>query len=337
MNVRKMFILIALMIIGLFVITAEKIVFAQLIVQKADMPTKRWDHASCVVNGIIYVFGGGTGSGQISSVEAYDPGTNTWTKKADMAIARVGLAACEVNGIIYVIGGWGNGQLLSIVEAYDPAKDTWTKKANMPTARYYLTAEAINGTLYAIGGWPISAAVEAYDPATDKWTKKADMPTGRCVPSHGVVNGLIYVMGGFTSLSNSGSTPTYVVEVYDPSMDRWMKKSDMPFYNSWSAACVLGNQIYSIDGYGAPNSIMVYDPVTDIWKPITNTYPIRNSHTASVVNGKIYVIGGGLNSGANEPTNLVSEYDPFRAPKRPQIEDTKGKLAALWGGIKVNN
>jgi N-acetylneuraminic acid mutarotase len=331
-------ILSILMIIGLFVITADKIVSAQLIVQKAGMPTARWDLASCAVNGIIYAIGGWGGGSTLSSVEAYDPGTNTWTKKADMPTARGGLSACEINGIIYVIGGWSssNSSIVSTVEAYDPSTNTWTKKADMPTARNYPIANAVNGIIYVIGGWAYSPAVtvEAYEPATNIWVKKADMPTGRYASSHSVVNGSIYVMGGM--ISGTGDS-TNAVEVYDPSIDRWMKKGDMSFYNLWSAACVLGNQIYSIEGFGGASNIMVYDPVTDVWKPMTNTYPVRNSHTASVVNGKIYVIGGSINSGANEPTNLVSEYDPFRAPKRPQMVDTKGKLAILWGGIKVNN
>jgi N-acetylneuraminic acid mutarotase len=328
-----MFILIVLMIIGLFVITAEKAIFAQLVVQKADMPTARYDLASCAVNGIIYVFGGWNGS-PLSTVEAYDPGANTWTKKADLPTARVGPSACEINGIIYVIGGWGNSQSLSTVEAYDPATNTWTKKADMPSARQYLTANTFNGTIYAIGGWPILSAVEAYDPATDKWTKKADKPTGRYGLSSSVVNGLIYAIGGAID-GNSGS-PTNIFEVYDPSIDRWTK-SILPFSIAWSATCVLGNLIYTIDGLGAYR-IMVYDPSTDIWKPLTDTYATRWEHTANVVNGKIYVIGGFINgSSPNTPTGSVFEYDPLRAPKRPQMEDTKGKLATLWGSVKIKD
>lgn len=77
---------------------------------KADMPTARWGLATCVVDGIIYAFGGtGTNpNNAYATVEAYDPRTNTWTKKADMPTPKYFTSASVVNGKIYVIGG-GSG------------------------------------------------------------------------------------------------------------------------------------------------------------------------------------------------------------------------------------
>jgi len=332
MNVRKIFILIALMLVTALSLASVCLAQSSPWVQKANMPTARWDLASCVVNGVIYALGGSNGGSALSSVEAYDPSINTWTKKSDLPTARLGLSACEVNGIIYVIGGWSGSQSLSTVEAYDPATNTWTKKADMPTARQYLTANAVNGTIYTIGGWPVLTAVEAYDPATDKWTKKADKPTGRYGLSSSVVNGLIYVIGG--AIDGNSGAPTNIFEVYDPSIDRWTK-SILPFSIAWSATYVLGNLIYTIEGLGAPSRIMSYDPVTGIWKPATDTYPTRWEHTAGVVNGKIYVIGGYISG--STPTGSVFEYDPLRAPKRPSLDTDSKKLATLWGKIRATN
>lgn len=322
-----------LMVISLFVIASERLILAELWVQKADMPTKRWDHASCVVNGIIYAFGGGPGP--LQSVEAYEPATNTWTKKANMLIGKTGPSVCELNGIIYMIGGWGNSQALSTVEAYDPSTDTWTKKADMPTRRQYLTVNVVNGIIYAIGGWPPTGAVEAYDPATNTWVKKSDMPTARGALSSGVVNGLIYAVGG--SIDTTNGSPLNAFEVYDPSMDKWTK-SVLPFSVAWSAACVLDNMLYLVEGYSIPKRIMAYDPVTNIWRSVTDTYTTRWEHTANVVNGKIYVIGGYLSSSTtNQPTGSVQEYDPLRAPRRPVLSIDANALAILWGKIKVSD
>jgi N-acetylneuraminic acid mutarotase len=55
----------------------------------------------------------------LSTVEAYDPATDTWTTKAPMPTARQGLAAAVVNGSLYAIGGY-NGSYLSTVESYTP-------------------------------------------------------------------------------------------------------------------------------------------------------------------------------------------------------------------------
>ncbi|MBC8229599.1 hypothetical protein H8E77_08645, partial [bacterium] len=110
--------------------------------RKANMPTTRNRHSSCVVDGKIYVFGGIGGFWwNIASVELYDPATDTWTKKTDMPIPKHGFAICVLDGIIYVIAGVNPAMsACSIVEAYDPAADTWEKKANTLTARGYPSA-----------------------------------------------------------------------------------------------------------------------------------------------------------------------------------------------------
>jgi len=74
-----------------------------------------------VVNGILYVAGGGPpGIQGVAGVQAYSPTTDTWTTKAPMPTARGGLGAAAVNGIVYAIGGLANNTVLATVEAYHP-------------------------------------------------------------------------------------------------------------------------------------------------------------------------------------------------------------------------
>ena len=109
-----------------------------------------------VVNGIIYVVGGltFTGDGISARVYAYDPSTNTWTEKAPMPTERYGLDVGVVNGIVYAVGGLGGSawQYLATVEAYDPATDTWTEKPPISMPRYFLNVAGIGDRLYAVGG-----------------------------------------------------------------------------------------------------------------------------------------------------------------------------------------
>jgi N-acetylneuraminic acid mutarotase len=95
--------------------------------RKADMPTARTRLSATAVNGKIYAIGG-AGSLLVnpqvyfSTVEEYDPPTDTWIKKADMPTPRGRLSSSEVNGKIYAIGGSNNKgtALASVVEEYDP-------------------------------------------------------------------------------------------------------------------------------------------------------------------------------------------------------------------------
>jgi len=146
--------------------------------RKADIPTTRSNLSTSAVDGKIYAIGGcvliddNNVIKALSTVEEYDPATDTWTQKADMPTARHSLSTAVVNGKIYAIGGMSGGPRLEIlnslstVEEYDPAADKWTKKVSMPTARGGLSTSAVNGRIYAIGGHKGAmgfSTVEEYD------------------------------------------------------------------------------------------------------------------------------------------------------------------------------
>jgi len=276
--------------------------------QKADMPTPRMTHTSAVVNGKIYVIGGWTSESDpdarvLSTVEEYDPVTNTWTRKADMPTARGDMVGSSpvVDGKIYVIGGYGGVSLVSptgspTVEEYDPATDTWTRKADMPTPRWSLATCAVDRKIYAIGGAPSSFTglnvVEQYDPTTDTWTRKANMPTGVWGLCACVVNGKIYALGG-----RPGYTAIPTVQEYDPATDTWTRKADMPVGTSQMASVVLDDKIFVIGGWLSSgftpySTVQVYDPDTNIWTREADVPFLRAFVTAEVVNNRIYVIGG---------------------------------------------
>jgi hypothetical protein len=118
------------------------------------MPTARGGLSTSVVDGIIYAIGGRV-IGDLSTVEAYDPATDTWEAKADMPTARWAFSTSVVNRTIYAIGGWiggTDGFSVWTVEAYDPANDVWTAKADMSISRGAPSASTVNGHIYAIGG-----------------------------------------------------------------------------------------------------------------------------------------------------------------------------------------
>jgi len=222
--------------------------------KRTDMPTARSGLSASVVNGKIYVIGGGEDEA-LSIVEEYDPATDTWTKKADMPTPRWALSASVVHGKIYAIGGtigapWVG---LSTVEEYDPATDRWTKRKDMPAAKYGISTSVVNGKIYVIGGnegpLNVTSTVEEYDPKTDTWTKKADMPTARGFLSTSAVNGKIYAIGGKLEPNVALST----VEVYEPATGIWTKKADMLTARMFLSTSIVNGYIYAIGG--GPKSV----------------------------------------------------------------------------------
>jgi N-acetylneuraminic acid mutarotase len=130
----------------------------------ASMPTARSQFAMGVVNGVLYAAGGNTGVGftdpgtLVSTLEAYNPATNTWTPGlASMLTASECTAAGVMNGLLYVTGGVQTGLpfpgIGNSVEAYDPVGNSWSIQNPMPDNQENHSAQIINGVLYSVGGW----------------------------------------------------------------------------------------------------------------------------------------------------------------------------------------
>lgn len=130
----------------------------------ADAPTARNSAAAAVIKGRIYVAGGRTALKQpdgslrqvnLSTLEVFDPATNTWTTRAPMPQARGGLAAAAHGGKLYVFGGeqWVPEQkVFADAWVYDPSKDRWQALPPMPTARHGLGAATLGDRIHLFGG-----------------------------------------------------------------------------------------------------------------------------------------------------------------------------------------
>jgi len=318
---------ISLVLVLALVLASVSLAAEDIWTTKSPMPTARYVVSSSVVDGKIYAIGGDPGNDYgLSTVEAYDPVTNTWTRKADMPMVIGAAGSSVVNGRIYVIGGGASryGAPYSSIQEYDATTDSWTAKSDMPTAIISVSSSVCNGKIYAIGGalayeGTVLSRVEEYDPATDTWTRKADMPTARACLSTSAVNGKIYAIGG--TLSNPWLRGISTVEEYNPATNTWTKKADMPTGRTYFSTSVVNGKIYAIGGLTTSGNhlspVEEYDPATDTWTRKADMPTARSGLSTSAVNGKIYAIGGWVGSGTAIST--VEEYDP-----NPLVVDFNG-------------
>jgi RNA polymerase sigma factor (sigma-70 family) len=280
---------------------------------------------------IIAVLGIGT---HISPIETIGSFINSSGESKVLDVGEFPVDVVKVSDISVMSNGQMNGDGLgsivpSLQNAFSMAPqagDTWTKKADMPTARHVHSACVVNGKIYAIGGFTINQlensyarTVEEYDPTTDKWTRKSDIPTPRGALSSCVVDGKIYAIGG----DEGPDWASPVVEEYDPIADKWTKKADMPTGRSGLSTCAVNGKIYAIGGGRRDHlngkitnfpTVEEYNPKTNTWTQKTDMPTGRSfwSSCADLVDGKIYVIGGGV--GDNNGTKMLSsveQYDPI--------------------------
>ena len=337
--------------------------------QKADMPTARSCFSTSVVDAKIFAIGGRVllerdefGDTELSTVEMYDPKTDTWERKANMPTARSGVSVSVVDGKIYAIGGetikkiayhksWTNEtKELPTVEMYDPVTDTWTQKADMPTPRKTRTC-VVDGKIYAIGGsgfdltsnnhWQL-ATVEVYDPTTDAWAKAKSMNHTRYDAALSVVNGEIYAMGGtgWPLIEDQSNSYLSSVEVFNPETNRWQERTEMIAPKAGHAASVIDGKIYVTGGYLWKNkefkhlsTIEIYDPTTDHWTQEPDMLMGKSGHATEVIDGQIYIFGGNSDV-AQGPLTSVEVYD---AKAVSEHVNSIGEFVKTWETVKKDS
>jgi N-acetylneuraminic acid mutarotase len=315
----------------------------------APMPTPRARLAAATAVGAdgrsrIYAIGGqNDGNTALSTVEAYDPQSDSWTPVASMSTPRAQLAAATgPDGRIYAIGGYNQFGDLGTVEAYDPLTDTWTLVAPVrfeataggsPWRRGHAAATSPDGRIYAMGGFSGSypppsrangiASVEAYDPSSNAWSFVADIPhfgVGRYLLAAATgPDGRIYGIGGAVTDASGDQLLYRTVEAYDSSTDTWSSVAPLPTARfDLAAATGPDGKVYAIAGnsqtpeglYVASDFIDAYDWSTDSWTSCSCLPTSLRSGIAAATgpDGRIYVIGGRDYSG--NAVDTVEAYAP---------------------------
>lgn len=182
------------------------------ITQKAALPTPCHDPGiTSTADGKIYVMGGclppssdpgGPPSAILTTVQIYDPGTNTWSTGNAMPVPRHQFSAVPApNGNIYIIGGTDGNTELNRVDVYNPQTNSWQAASPMSTARRCLASVlGADGKIYAIGGLAGDASlktVEVFDLANNTWTSSTPLSVGRWYHGAAALGNKIYACGGY--------------------------------------------------------------------------------------------------------------------------------------------
>ncbi len=130
--------------------------------------------------------------------------------------------------------------------------------------------------------------------SADSWVTQSSVPfSGRYEVA--VVNNSIYAIA-----------KNQIAE-YDPDLDTWTLKKNLPFNRTKFVVAVYNDLIYVIGGDGGLNQ--VYDPINETWENKTSMPTPRTQLNANVVNGKIYLIAG-RTGGQKTTMDLNEVYDP---------------------------
>lgn len=232
--------------------------------------------AAAVVDNRIIVTGGVNADGApLNTTEIFDG--NTWTLGAPIPTPRQMLAAASDAKLMYVVGGSNGNTDLKTVEAYDPAANTWMSLPDLPQARSDLGVAIADGRLVAVGGLSagqVLKSVAVFDLTSRSWAGLPDMATARHGMAVAAVEKSVYAIGGSTDAADGRLT----------SVAETLKL--------------------------APRELQ---PAPQ-WRPLPDAPTARLMMAWTVLNGKVWVMGG-LRDGAALQT--VESYDPQTGTWQP--------------------
>jgi N-acetylneuraminic acid mutarotase len=284
--------------------------------------------------------GGGGGSDAGPLVTPTAPG---WEALRQMPSGVGEAAITALDGKIYVAGGYDTRPTFQI---YDIATDTWTTGHALRGGTDNAGAVATPGKVHVFGG-EASPRVQIYDVVSGNWSDGPDLPGPRFSSVVELVGTAVHLVGGW-SFNRASDTSLTSHDAFDPAAGTYLPG---PFAALGTArnhaySGVIDGKLY-VTGGRAPGheddtgnnvaSTEVYDPGTNGWTVLEDLPTPRSGGASTVLDGKLYVLGGQLPG--NTVYKTVSRFDPatghWETLADMPIELTGHRAVAVNGAIYV--
>jgi hypothetical protein len=246
----------------------------------------------------IFVLGGSGKHGLLSNLEIIDPKTGTIEQINNVFIPRrYHTTVWDGKDSIYIMGGmsaftYGKKRRLlrePRMGVFDIPSRQSKIIGQILGANRLGSVQYHNDKIFFIGGSQQNSAtstVGIYDVTKDKWQLAEKMPTPKDTKT--TQRGqYLFTIGGY-----NGKSPLNVFERYNISTGKWQSLASIPQKLSAHSVVVFDNKIVSFGDYTRLDNTLIYDFKTQAWHQTTIGYlPIRHN-AATVLNNRIYVIGG---------------------------------------------
>jgi thiosulfate/3-mercaptopyruvate sulfurtransferase len=309
---------------------------------EGEMLIPRFNQFMESVDNVVYLIGGYVGFPRwLADVENLINFPNVAAYKPEMAEERSPLPAAQHGGAtavyndkIYIFGGFENGSLTSKVFEYDPAADLWTQKSDIPYGAVQgASAVATGPGIVVFGGADefgnAKTAAYSYQPSLDQWAQLSDMPSARFAAS------AVYDAGSQTILVMGGKD-VFCLETtvsYNTATGIWTPDPlpDIPKAHCWATAALINGVVYITGGVGndgvpLPDTLTLNLSNPVAWSFFTAMPTARYGQGSTVIDGKIYSVGGYVLDGLmTDTTGVIEIFDPDRGrwTSRPDMADTK--------------
>jgi N-acetylneuraminic acid mutarotase len=248
----------------------------------------------------IFVLGGSSKQGLLSNIEIINPQTGAIEQVTDTIIPRrYHTAVWDGKDSIYIMGGMSPIMIKNKrrfmrdprIEVFDIHTRQTKIIGKMPGPRRFGSAQYNDGKIFFVGGSNSNSAtstVGIYDVTSGKWKLTASMPTAKETKTV-QYSQYLYTIGGYY-----GKSALKVFERYDMATGKWQSLASLPQNLSANSIVVFDDKIYSFGDYSKLDNTLEYDFKTEAWHQTQVGYLPSRHNAATVLNNKIYVIGGNI-------------------------------------------
>ncbi|XP_070785893.1 kelch-like protein 33 [Enoplosus armatus] len=235
--------------------------------------------------------------------------------------ARFRHCVCLLNNKLYVLGGrkyYGALDILKSALRFDLSQRKWERLPDMLYQRDYFSAVCLDGKVFALGGNrddnQYLDAVEYYAPEENTWRWAHPLDTAVCGHAAAVLDGQIYISGGCDPHQRCLPSMWH----YHPSrgcstrapMTAGAGRAGHIMLALGRGLVVAGGLQPLWMGFGDQLLCELYDPIHDSWSSTSALPRPHLSPGATVLDGRLYVVGGSSASTARD-TKWVHRYDPM--------------------------
>ena len=167
------------------------------VVHQGTLPLAQHDAQGALLDGRVYVFGGGSLS-ELDHIISYDPATGSVSTAGSLPRAQSDVAVTASDGTAHIIGGYDGTTWLATILAWRPGQAAKVV-GQLPVGLRYAAASSVGGQVIIAGGSTPTGASDAvlrFDPATGRVTRIGRLPAPTTHASAATLGGFVYVVGG---------------------------------------------------------------------------------------------------------------------------------------------
>ena len=307
-----------------------------------NLPKPRSRNGAVYANGFVYVIGGMDNNKDVATVYYApvnpDGSIGAWKTTTKLPQGRRTVRPAFYNGFVYLAGGNSGFAAGSFHdEVYvarvngDGTLGAWQSTTRLPATQTSHSTLAYNGYLYIVGGnvglgctgKVLYAPIRA-DGTLGSWQSTAGLPEARCgnVEAVTIANGVMYAAGGYNN-SDVTRTVYYTTINADGTLGGWLTNAtQLGNAREYNSTEVLNGHLYVIGGQASlsgssTTSVEVATINADgSVGPFASTASLpgaRSEPASEVINGRIYVLGGGQDGQGGAPQSSVFVTGPARS------------------------